>query len=313
MTLIDFAVFNEVSASDQAVCAADALGWLRRLMDVMKRARRLHVHRLRTRHDFRSLELVAGTRFDQLVSSLGKDQRELLYRVLQSPYLDDAYEESFLSYSLISAGGQVRTDAEGLLCAHVLDALAISFDNQECWNADEVELRLRHDRTQAEIAATIRHASRPDHLSSHVCWASRRTCGESQLTPLADRPLPNSNFSNQLVGDDWDAFYRATSALPVAERTARLRELAKMVAYVNGYDYAEKISAINHQRVKALRQVFVSRFTPVGHELYLSTDFEKASGAFEVLDRRGRHLGEWLFSGRKNGGADPTGMHDIVL
>ena len=62
-----------------------------------------------------------------------------------------------------------------------------------------------------------------------------------------------------------------------------------------------------------IRQIFVSIFTVDGHELFLSTDFEKPAGAFEVCDRNGRHLGEWLFSGIQNGAPDTSGSHDIEV
>ncbi len=131
--------------------------------------------------------------------------------------------------------------------------------------------------------------------------------------PTNDHPLPNTKLSDQLVDGTWSEFYDATSSLGPTEKTARLRQLAAEVAFVNGYEYSQDLSAWNSQRAGAIRQVFVSMFARHGHEFYLSTDVEKAAGALEVCDRRGRHLGEWLFSGRKNGEADTSGHHDIIV
>jgi len=162
------------------------------------------------------------------------------------------------------------------------------------------------------VSIEVPHASHSTHIGSHIRWASRRTCSEHDLLPSEDRPLPNTKFSDHLVNDDWNTFYSVTSALGPFERTARLHDIALEVAYANGYDYCAELSHRNKQRSNSLRQIFVSAFTPSGRELYLSTDFEKAAGAFEVCDRNGRHIGEWLFSGRKNGNADTSGHHNIV-
>jgi hypothetical protein len=83
--------------------------------------------------------------------------------------------------------------------------------------------------------------------------------------------------------------------------------------FINGYEHSPELSASNSKDARALRQVFVSAFTPQGREIYLSTDFEKAAGAFEVCDCEGRHLGEWLFSGKKNREADASGGHNIIV
>lgn len=315
MPTIDFAIFNELSAREQANGVPQAIEWIVELIDVMKRARRLGFRQLRTRDDFRLLNVTATKRIGEIIfSHLDRDRRELILRLQSSPYLNsEADEMSFLSWNVSSVAGETRGDAEGLLCGFVADALTVSFDTHVRWRTPEIPLTLQHDTTREIRSARVHHASQTEHLRQHVRWASRRSCSISEMTPQINQPLKNTQFSDQLVDNDWGLFFRETSALSPQEKTARLRGIADDVAFINGFDMSEPLSHKNHQHSGALRQIFISVYTRPGHEFYLSTDFEKAAGAFEAFDRNGRHLGEWLFSGSKNGDADGSGHHDIIV
>ncbi len=313
MPTIDFAIFNELSATEQATGVHQAIDWIKGLIDVMKSGCRLGFRRLKTRHDFRFHQLTDDERLIDVVSRLDRDRRNLIFSLLSSPYLEPADESAFLSFNVLSVADETRADAEGLLSGYVSDALVISFDTHVRWRTPEIQLGLEYDTTREIRSVDVRHASQATHVGKHIRWASRRSCSVQELTPRNDQPLPNMRFSDQLVNDDWHEFYSETSTLSAPEKTARLRTVAEDIAYMNGYDYCATRSARNSQRSGALRQIFVSKYTRPGHELYLSTDFEKAAGAFEVFDRNGRHLGEWLFSGSKNGDADGSGRHDIIV
>lgn len=283
------------------------------MVSVMKRAARLRIRRIRTRHDFLQIQISTELTVQQAVSTLDRDRRILIYSVLQSPYLDETLNDEFLSCDLVSVFTEPCKSAEGLLCAQIVGVLAISFANGGKWNTNAVNISFRR-MGMLHDDAVVPHASREEHVASTplVRWAARRLCSALELVPTGDRPLPNIAFSDQLVSN-WAAFYQATVKLAPAEKTARLREMASDVAHVNGYDHCPHLSATNSKASGALRQIFVSAFTRHGHEFYLSTDFEKAAGAFESCDRNGRHLGEWLFSGQKNAEADNSGHHDIII
>ena len=316
MPTTNCAVFNELSATPHAENLNEASQWLAGLVDVMRRAKRLHFSRLRTGRDFQRLQLTIDKRLGEVISHLDRDRRTLLYLLTDSPYIDEANEAGeakFLSHNVVSVAGEPCSSAQGLLTAHVTDTLAISFQSNKRWHSPQVSLGLERGVDQQHLTVDVPHACHCDHLIAHIPWASRRTRSALDLVPDAGRPLPNTLFSDQLVNDDWLQFYQVVSSLGVSEKTARLREMSMDVAFINGYDHSQVLSSRNSQHAGALRQVFVSAFTPKGHEFYLSTDFEKAAGAFEVYDRSGRHLGEWLFSGKKNGDADTSGRHNILL
>jgi hypothetical protein len=233
MATINYAIFNELSATPHAGNLTEATRWLAGLVDVMKRAARLHIHRLRTRNDFRQVELTVDTRLDQVIFHLDRDRRNLFLKVLDFPYLDEHLEVEFLSHNVLSVAGTTCGYAEGLLSAYLADALAISFESHTRWNASQVLLGLAKDGNPQLRSGNVRHACHKEHMASHITWASRRTCSEQELMPSGNRPLPNTKFSDQLVNDDWSEFYRDTSSLGSSSKTAKLREVASDVAFIN--------------------------------------------------------------------------------
>lgn len=244
---------------------------------------------------------------------MDRDHKILILKILDSPYIDPPFEARFLSLTAVAISGVACESAEGILSAHVIDGLSVSFDNEDKWVTSNIPLSIRDDLSGESTTVDVRHACRTTHIKNHLRWASRRTCPPTNLVPTSEKPLPNVSVSSLIVDDDWQRFYESTSALGALEKTARLREVAAEIAFVNGYDLSVRLSSLNSQRFNALRQIFVSAFTDVGHEFYLSTDFEKAAGAFEFYDHRGNHLGEWLFAGGRNGDPDTTGHHNILL
>jgi hypothetical protein len=316
--MINYAVFNELSATPSAENVGKAKQWLLALCDLMKQAAKLNFRRLRTRDDFKQipLVLVEDGRMMQIILKLDRDNRNFILKVLDSPYLvEDNHEAAYLSHHVISVGGRREPHAEGVLSAYVADTLAISLESADRWKCDQLELSLRLDPGEELPPINLPHACRGDHLLSYsrVRWALGRTWERNERLPVPNCPLPNTKASDQLVNADWNAFYLTTSRLPQGEKRAKLQGVANDVAFLNGYDLCPRRSSVNSERAGANRQIFVSVFRPEGHEMYLSTDFEKPAGAFEVYDQNGRHLGEWLFAGRKNGEADASGLHNIEI
>lgn len=133
---------------------------------------------------------------------------------------------------------------------HVADTLAISFDSDARWRVRQVSLGLEAEVSRSLATFDVRHACLSDHMPSHVRWASRRTISQQELMPTNDHPLPNTKLSDQLVDGTWSEFYDATSSLGPTEKTARLRQLAAEVAFVNGYEYSQDLSAWNSQRTE---------------------------------------------------------------
>ena len=122
--------------------------------------------------------------------------------------------------------------------------------------------------------------------------------------------FPNLSYSNELVNGNWTNFYdeqERKKNFGSGSKEAIIRNIAEKIAIRNFYTFNPAISSNNQRIKKSFRQIFEAGAGK--QKIYLSTDFE--SGAFEVCDYRGYHLGEYLFSGKNEKGIDRS--HDIIL
>ena len=78
------------------------------------------------------------------------------------------------------------------------------------------------------------------------------------------------------------------------------------IAELNQYQYAHELSELN-RTPRRLRRIYKNEAL----KMHLSIDFEK--GAFEVLNRYGKHVKEINFRGEQTKPSDPSGGHDIKL
>jgi hypothetical protein len=122
--------------------------------------------------------------------------------------------------------------------------------------------------------------------------------------------FPNLSYSDELVNGNWTNFYDEQERKKIfgsGSKEAIIRNIAEKIAIRNFYTFNPAISSNNQKIKKSFRQIFEAGEGK--QKIYLSTDFE--SGAFEVCDYRGWHLGEYLFSGKKEKGGDSS--HNIIL
>lgn len=309
----DYAVFNERSIGSVAGGRYQAGGLMRGLLNVMGELIDLGCKRLRTHEAFTSEPVLGGYALADLLDELDHDEREILWRILQSPYLEEsAHEDHYLECNVCEVAREQCDCADGLLCSHILEAIAVSFATHAHWLSHKVEIAFR--RGSAEVFRhDVNHASSSDHILANLAWLIQQYADQDQLQPAHASPLPASSQFGSLIVKDWSTFRRECEELLPQERTARLRQMARTVAELNGYEVNAALSSTNRRAAGALRQIFSCNLPRNGDNLYLSTDFEKAAGVFEVYDHRGRHLGEWLFSGQKLSVADESGNHDIAV
>jgi hypothetical protein len=202
MPIVDFAVFNELSGKQPAPELRVALNWIRDLVDTLKAASLVGFRRLRTRHDFRATNLTQEFPFDVILRQLDRDRRVFLLTALDSPYLQRDQEEAFLARSISAIDGRTCNQAEGILSAYVAGTLAVSFPSHDQWAVSQLRVSVTLDEDDAVEDVVVPHASRSEHLSQHVVWASRVTVDPAlRLVPRHDQPLPNTVMSDLLVID----------------------------------------------------------------------------------------------------------------
>jgi len=139
--------------------------------------------------------------------------------------------------------------------------------------------------------------------------------------------FPNLKYSNELSNDsNWSLFYKHNRSdkekelyrkiFGADERIALIMKLAPFVAQRNFYKYNQDLSnhndKTNTNRGKKTTPYQIFEKGVGRNKVYLSTDFE--TGAFEICDYKGSHIGEYFFNGNYNKNSkDESGGHDIVI
>ncbi|MCF2681972.1 colicin E3/pyocin S6 family cytotoxin, partial [Faecalicatena contorta] len=122
---------------------------------------------------------------------------------------------------------------------------------------------------------------------------------EKILSPILSNPLPNS----ELCG----GYKKVQDKLVKGEcnRIPIFLKVATEVASRNGYIEDKEIEKLNRG---AIRKIFRSQR---GETIFLSVDVEH--GALEVYNSKGKHQGEYGYTGSKEKDRDITGNHDIKV
>ncbi|MDM8522448.1 hypothetical protein QUF80_03675 [Desulfococcaceae bacterium HSG8] len=205
-------------------------------------------------------------------------------------------------------------EAEGLGIAYLTGTLSVSFDSHDRWTRTEIPLvytfQIENGKPHADTKkVTVKHAGKPEHLKEHRPWALKLGCPDSESwKPSLEKLLPRVKLSDMLVDGDWNKFRDKLKKYP-NEKNTTIQEMAKHVAEINGYKYNQEISTLNQKLSKSMRLIFEAG--KGNDKIYLSADFE--TGAFEVCDYRGNHLGEYNFKGKRTKPPDRSGKHNIRL
>lgn len=121
-----------------------------------------------------------------------------------------------------------------------------------------------------------------------VGWASTGTKYELKL---ADNFIKNA-----------DDFYKAVNKLDITERIPIFKDVGEQMASNSGWTKNTSLMSKNKGR---------TIYTDAESGLHYSLDTQH--GGFEVLSKKGKHMGEIDFNGVKKKGADKSGGHDINI
>ena len=95
----------------------------------------------------------------------------------------------------------------------------------------------------------------------------------------------------------------------IGEKIAYLKLHGRILAEMNGWQYDENKTKLNH--TDEHQRIIFRSVNFKSDNCYLSIDFEKEDFHFELLDHRGRHLREIDWHGNTTGDADSR--HDIKM
>ncbi len=171
-------VVNELSLHQPAPNIQTAQLWMREFIETIRAARAHGAKTLRTERDFQTYELTPGYPIARWRNDSDVDREtKLFFKTVAtaSPYLVDQaeLEQTALGYEFTYEG----IVAHGLGVAHLMDAPAISFKSEECWDSPGITIRSQTLTPDGEIIAEdvdVIHASCRDHVAHHTTWFSQR-------------------------------------------------------------------------------------------------------------------------------------------
>ena len=172
-------VFNELSLQTQARDRKKARELMSEFIKTLSTAINLGVRVLRTQNKIYSLHLTTDYPISRWLNDnlVNQDERDFFLTVeTQTPLLkkEDIEIENQFSLSDVKYQGKSVPD---LGIAYFLDALAISFNSEPCWDCNHIILKIEQlnentDITEEEIE--IVHASRRIHIQQQAEWIKNR-------------------------------------------------------------------------------------------------------------------------------------------
>lgn len=176
-------VLNELSYRQPAENVYIARNWFSNLRQTIQAATDLGVARiLRTDRIFYEIPIAPNYLISNWLHDREVDEVERSFIrsiTAKSPYLEDIDPAQSLDaelYEFIYDG----ESANGLRYAHWLDALAVSMLSHDRWDRNHIEnismecLDPDADQITVTQGISVRHASRPAHLSAHSTWIALR-------------------------------------------------------------------------------------------------------------------------------------------
>ena len=170
-----FLAWNELAERPLAADRRTALARMNQWVDTLG-ALQLRIRprpRLRCGRAIDNVELAVG--YPVAMWRVDADQRRrllFLQLVTASPVLPKPGEGgNYEQYGSEATHRGVR--AEGLHGAWVWGGVALSLASEECWNAPNIEIEVEQLDGSGQVsrgAASVRHASAPEHVRAHVPW-----------------------------------------------------------------------------------------------------------------------------------------------
>ncbi len=198
--------------------------------------------------------------------------------------------------------------------AHVMKAPVLSFATSALFQTDHLQAELRilteeGDETTKPISLNniFNSQSITFHSPFLVNWKHKITFRITRWNPIAN-PI-----WNKLTSDTLDSIDFPQSISKNIDKKAELRRVGTIVAEMNGWILDKEITDKNKNSGQ-LRCIFRSQNPD--RKAYLSIDFEKTHGAFELHKHNGKHLGEIDFKGThppRNANPNKNNDHDIKI
>jgi hypothetical protein len=314
---------NELSAKS-AIDNQEAKQWISQLLLVTKLLRKIlnsleHTLTIRTTDDFTTFQITPQhnlTEFLQKQYSSSDPELIILLKILDTPHISsNDPKRSEYEYSNISLAEYQKKSISGLVAAHIKKTMSISFDNSETWDTCIIDCEIEFLNNEGNLTtenAKIKHLSKKEHLikchlgylTSFFDWKKYKpsfdvTLKEQNLLPL----IEIYSLHLGVAEDVWETFYKEISVLSEGERIVKIREIAQIIADLQGWEDATGSPKTQNQH-RILYCIPNSDFI-------MSVDTQH--GDFEVLKNHNKpnHYGSISFDGKRFKNADNS--HSIKI
>lgn len=243
------------------------------------------------------------------------EQKNLLYSFL-STRVDDVDEE--ISEKLNEAQGNKvysvyinEISSDILTEAHFIQSPVISFATSPDFQTDNLQAELQvldNSGTITKRNVVLPNFHQKESITFHqpflVEWKKKIKFRDSEWIPETN-PIWNDTTSDTLKELNFP------QSISVGEKQAEVLRVGTIVAEMNGWSFDERVTKLN-KNAGQLRRIF--RSVNSKSTCYLSVDVEKTYGAYELLNHKGKHLGEISFKDDfKELKPDTQGYHDIQV
>lgn len=311
-----FAFLNNLSISPNGIQIADNLSLLYGLITNLTELENYRIRKVRVPVGFLHMPIAnshslahhihnsSGDKLKLLLTFVGNRMEVAEPEIIEA--LDVAQQDLVIDVTLNGDSSQLLTEA------HIMQCPSLSINTAAIYCQDILNCSLNTLTQGGSILSEniqISNIHNAQSITSHQAflsdWKKKIVYAKTQWDPQS-KPVWNDHTPI--------ALQRVKFPMSVSggkDKKAELIEVGTIVAELNGWQYDERVSKLN-KNAGQMRHIFRSKSGV--KDCYLSVDFEKPYGFFELHDYKGKHLGEIKFiDGSPSGGADSQGHHNIKV
>jgi len=291
---------------------------LKTVMDISYEIRdKYNIDKVRSPKNFMALPIANSLSINDWLgeSSIDWQERTLLFEFLGNR-VDEVDEE--ISERLNEAQGNKvyciylnNSSSDILTEAHFMQSPVISFATSSNFQHAKLNAELNvldNSGTITKQDVVLHNFHQMGSITFYqpflVEWKKKIKFRDSEWIP-EKKPIWNDTTSKTLKELNFP------QSISVGEKQAEVLRVGSIVAEMNGWCFDERVTKLNKNEGQ-LRKIFRSENSKSTY--YLSVDVEKTYGAYELLNHKGKHLGEISFNDDfRELKPDTDGYHDIKV
>lgn len=310
-----YSFLNDLSIADSDTNPLEVWLVLDKVMYISERLRDYKIEKLRVPKELSTIAIGGKSSINDLLDSdlIDNEKKALIYNflenIIEQPDLTiQERMEELQESKLIQAYFNDKSSIT-LTEAHIMHSPVISFTCHSIFLTPVLtcDLQILNEKDQLkDKIIKLNNLYDGDSLAIHHVFLSQIlssiTYSKTKWDPIkepiwhpnTEAMLSEMNFPENVTGK--------------VGKYEELEIIGTKVAEMNAWKHEPKLSK-NNSNSGQIRHIFSSNSG--NKTAYLSIDFKRAYGAFEVHDYKGKHQGQVTFKGVFDGKPDKEGHHDI--